>query len=76
MNYAELIKLGFERIESEDNEWLNEYGYGYFFLVFKLKDGYGLDWHPIEPKKVNIYENGIRVGTLSNIDNVKKYIGK
>jgi site-specific recombinase len=44
MKYKELIDLGFKHIEDSDPQWLNEYGYEYFHVEYKLDKRHCIDW--------------------------------
>ena len=74
INYADLIELGFRRIECWDSVHFNQYGYPYFYLVYgdEDKDKVSMEWSPVS-REVNLYINSHTYKELS-LDEVKDII--
>jgi len=74
ITYKQLLDLGFEREESDDNVHFEKYGYKAFYMVFKIKN-YALQWDCID-MEVILYK-GIEqrnIFDLSSIEKIKQII--
>lgn len=45
IDYSEIINLGFEILESNDNVYFNRYGFPYCIITKKLTDLIYIQWH-------------------------------
>ena len=52
--YADLVNLGFDRGEHEDEVWFDRYGYPYFYLTKTLCKDLSLEWSP-DDRQVILY---------------------
>lgn len=72
INYSELIDLGFERHDIDDQVWMDFYGYGYFFLDYKFeKDNknFVIEWQP-DTRKVQYFEILDKYGSVRYISDL------
>ena len=55
VNYADLVELGFQKMNMEDRVHLKQYGYDYFILYYgECDDMLYLEWSPVS-REVNVY---------------------
>lgn len=75
INYSDLIKLGFKRVECSDSVHYNQYGYPYFYLVYgdENKDKVSMEWSPVS-REANLYINARTYQKGLSLDKVKDII--
>ena len=74
INYADLIDLGFRKVEFKDNVHLKQYGYPYFFLIYgKDDDMVIMEWSPVD-REVNLYLNSQTYRSGISLDEVKEIV--
>ena len=78
--YDTLISLGFEYKLLGDQLYIDQYGYHWFLVQFKLGSGIMLDWNiqtqQIDLKRWNKGGGGSLLATIENLseDDIKMYI--
>lgn len=71
VNYSDLVKLGFKRVEFHDRKHLSQYGYPYFYLKYgNDDDSIIMEWSPTN-REVNLYLNSNTYRTGISLDEVK-----
>jgi hypothetical protein len=74
INYADLIDLGFRRVECTDNVHLNQYGYPYFYLIYGEDDDIVImEWSPVD-REVNLYLKSQTYRSGISLDEVKEIV--
>lgn len=74
INYADLIELGFRRVEFTDNVHLKQYGYPYFYLIYGEDDDMVImEWSPVD-REVNLYLNSQTYRSGISLDEVKEIV--
>ena len=74
INYADLIDLGFRRVEFTDNVHLKQYGYPYFYLIYGEDDDMVImEWSPVD-REVTVYINSHTYRTGVSLEEVKKIV--
>lgn len=73
VNYADLLELGFKKVNcSDDRAHYHQYGYPYFFLSYG-NDMIIMEWSPTD-REVNLYLNSHLYQKGLTLDEVKKVI--
>lgn len=75
IDYIDLMELGFERDEADDDVWWNEYGFEYFIVNKRLSDNIIAEWDVIE-HTVRILKIDGEGSILNELDNIPLYILK
>ena len=74
VNYADLVELGFRKINMEDRVHLKQYGYDYFVLFYGEDDDVlTMEWSPTD-REVNLYINSMTYRTGLNLEEVKEIV--
>lgn len=74
VNYADLVELGFQRVEIRDFVHLSQYGYPYFILAYGEEDDQvSMEWSPVS-REVNLYINTHTYQKGLSLEEVKKII--
>ena len=74
VNYADLVELGFQKMDMEDRVHLKQYGYDYFILYYgECDDMLYLEWSPTD-REVNVYIYGQTYRTGISLEEVKKIV--
>lgn len=74
INYADLIELGFRRVEFTDNVHLKQYGYPYFYLIYGEDDDMiTMEWSPVD-RETNLYLNSQAYRSGISLDEVKEIV--
>lgn len=74
INYADLIELGFKRVELSDGVHLKQYGYPYFYLMYgEVDDVVIMEWSPVD-REVNLYLNSQTYRSGISLDEVKEIV--
>ena len=73
IEFADIMKLGFEKEESPDDVWLNQYGFDYF-LVYRNIGDFTLDWDIVEHNVKIWYGNSKVIFQTGDIKMVELYI--
>ena len=74
INYADLIELGFRKVEFIDNVHLKQYGYPYFYLIYGEDDDMVImEWSPVD-REVNLYLNSQTYRSGISLDEVKEIV--
>ena len=74
VNYADLVELGFQKMDMEDRVHLKQYGYDYFILYYgECDDMLYLEWSPVS-REVNVYIYAQTYRTGISLEEVKKIV--
>lgn len=74
VNYADLVELGFQKMNMEDRVHLKQYGYDYFILYYgECDDMLYLEWSPVS-REVNVYIYAQTYRTGISLEEVKKIV--
>lgn len=74
VNYSDLVKLGFQKVEFNDLVHLSQYGYPYFILAYgEDDDQVSMEWSPVS-REVNLYINTHTYQKGLSLEEVKKII--
>ena len=74
INYADLIDLGFRKVDLTDNVHLKQYGYPYFYLIYGENDDMVImEWSPVD-REVNLYLNSQTYRSGFSLDEVKEIV--
>ena len=75
INYSDLLKLGFKRVDCEEDFCHKmQYGYPYFFLSYGEEgEQVSMEWSPTT-REVNLYLNSQTYQTALTLVEVKKIV--
>ena len=74
VDYADLVELGFKKVELSDCVHYSQYGYPYFVLAYgEETDKISMEWSPV-CREVNLYINTHTYQKGLSLDEVKKII--
>ena len=74
VNYADLVELGFQKMNMEDRVHLKQYGYDYFILYYgECDDMLYLEWSTVS-RELNVYIYAQTYRTGISLEEVKKIV--
>ena len=74
VNYSDLVKLGFKKMEINDCVHESQYGYPYFILTYGEEgEQVSMEWSPVS-REVNLYLNSHTYRSGISLDEVKEIV--